>query len=194
MAGQLNHLSLKIDTDSMIRDLISRCTERATYVAENLTNSLNGMPFEFASGTFKQELIKSSEDAVQVRVGTNHWYAYIVEYGRGSMLDKNNPFLGEYIISPYYNPYRSSDFAIRSRKGEYTIPDWEGGSGFITRIGGGQTAKNLETLSPPDPRFAPSPPRHFFKKAMENSKRVLEQEILNTMKTFPYHKYLKGGV
>lgn len=73
---------------------------------------------------------------------------WTIEYGRGSKLDRNNPFLSEYENSSFFNPERINEsdgfkYAVRTRKGVYQDLDgnWHEGSGI-----GGDHGLNLEHL------------------------------------------------
>lgn len=190
MAGQLNHLSLQLDVGSMIRDLVARLNFYFENEVERLANTLNGMDYGFASGTFRKELIESGSNMIKFKVGSNHWYAFIIEYGRGTMMDINNPFLGSYMDSGFYNPYRVHGDIRTWGFGSYEVPDWIGGNGTVTKMGHGAPGIKI----PDDKLIAtPLPPSHFLRDALERTKEKLNETIQEAFRTFPFGFYLKGG-
>ena len=107
--------------------------------------------------------------------------AWIAEYGSGSLLDRSNPGLAEYMDSGKFNRERE-DFEIRTRKGEYTDLDGElhMGSGL-----GGEHGLNAETIGRP---VTPHPASHVMKEALGAGDAAepvraknMKQEILNAV-------------
>lgn len=191
MTGSLNRLSITLDTNGMLRDLTEYLKFYLEMEVENLAQTLNGMDYSFAKGTFRKMLVEDGNSFIKYRVGSSHWYAFIIEYGRGSMMSINNPFLGEYLSSGMYNQYRVHGDIRSWGRGEYTIPDWEGGSGLITREGRG--ARGILLENDDDPRFRPLPPSLFLTDAMEKTKSTLQKRLNDMFRQFPFSDYLKGG-
>lgn len=145
----------------------------------------------------RQDLYASAISAVtgivtgQIKGGP---YALLDEWGKGSLMDPNNPALNEYRNSPYWNPARK-DLAIRGRPaGRYR--DMFG----KMRVSSGKLrGVNLERLvlqkTPKgniDPNdFLPQYPSHAVRIAF----RWMAQErfrwyLKRAMDTFPWGKYL----
>lgn len=190
MTGTLNHLSLQLDANSLIRDLTARLNFYFEDEVERLAGTLNGLDYGFASGTFKKELIQSGSDMIKFKVGSDHWYAFIIEYGRGTSMDINNPFLSSYMDSGFYNPYRVHGDIRTWGYGPYEIPDWFGGKGTIQKMGRGAPG----ILIPEEKLNAtPLSPNHFLRDALERTKDKLRETITEAYRTFPFSMYLKGG-
>lgn len=190
MTGTLNRLSLQLDANSLIRDLTARLNFYFEDEVERLAGTLNGLDYGFVSGTFRKELIQSGSDMIKFKVGSDHWYAFIVEYGRGTSMDINNPFLPSYMDSGFYNPYRVHGDIRTWGYGPYEIPDWFGGKGTIQKMGRGAPGIKI----PEDKLNAtPLPPNHFLRDALDRTKDKLRETIIEAFRTFPFSMYLKGG-
>ena len=190
----LNKLGLKFDLIGMLSDLEKMLSYKVTAVVDEMVLELNSSNFEYATGTFRKELVEMSEDYIKFKIGSPHWYAWIVNYGKGSEMAKDNPFLQDYINDGVlWNDVRTlSDTTIRPRKrGTYRVPNWEAGEGYKTLHGSNNTNFNLEEKG--DLRFAPRQPSHQFDKVMEKSQKRLMSAIDDVFGTFPYSDYVKGG-
>ncbi len=190
MTGTLNRLSLQLDVESMVRDLTARLNFFFVDEVDRLVGTLNGFDFAYASGSFKKELVESGADFIKFKVGSDHWYAFIVEYGRGTSMDINNPFLASYMDSGYYNPYRVHGDIRTWGYGPYEVPDWFGGKGTVEKMGHGAPGIKI----PEDKLIAtPLPPNHFLRDALERTKETLRETLREAYRTFPFGFYLKGG-
>lgn len=186
----MNKFSLQFDEASFYRDYCKTLWERVNFVANDVVRELNSKPFEFATNTFRKELVEYGENLIIAQVGTPHWYAFIVNYGSGSkMVDKQQAeqFADEWGYE--FNPTRrKNDMAISSwPEGEHKVPNWELGDGFTTIEGKDKGGENLEN------RFAPVEPHDFMGEAMRQAKMLLVRELKVAMQAFPYSMYLKGG-
>lgn len=100
--------------------------------------------------------------------------AWILEYGRGSKMDKNNPHLGSY---KYDNPLRTSETIVGRPAGEY--PDLDG----IEQISSGKKA-GLPVESPREnSRWHPTEPQHIIEEAIlgKDGHGGLLPEIMNSL-------------
>ena len=72
---------------------------------------------------------------------------WVMEYGKGSKLDRNNPFLSRYTSSPVFNREREN-YEIRTRKGTYK--DIDGNSHVGSGLGGkhGLNAEKFKKKKP----------------------------------------------
>lgn len=189
-----NKLGLKFDLMGMLRDLEKALSYRIIALIDEMVLELNSQDFEYATGTFKKELVEMSEDYVKYKIGSPHWYAWIVNYGKGSAMAKDNPFLQDYMNDDVlWNEARDKfDTTIVPRpRGVHKVPDWEAGKGVKELHGSNNTNYNLEQKG--DPRFLPREPSRHLDKVMLNSRKRLITEINNVFRTFPYSDYVKGG-
>lgn len=190
----LNKLGLKFDLIGMLSDLEKMLSYKVTAVVDEMVLELNSSNFEYATGTFKKELVEMSEDYIKFKIGSPHWYAWIVNYGKGSEMAIDNPFLQDYTKDGVlWNDVRTlSDTTIRPRKrGTYRVPNWEAGEGYKILHGSNNTNFNLEEKG--DPRFLPRRPSRQFEKVMEKCQKRLVGAIDDVFRTFSYSDYLKGG-
>lgn len=96
--------------------------------------------------------------------------AWILEYGSGSLADKENPTLDAYVNSGNFNRYRSrADMTIRGRDaGEYQ--DLDGN----THVSSGKNAgKDLEAK----PVYSPSVPLHIVQEEIQAELPELRSRI-----------------
>lgn len=190
----LNKLGLKFDLIGMLGDLEKTLNFRVISLIDEMVLELNSKNFEYASGTFKKEMIELSEDYIKYKIGSPHWYAWIVNYGKGSKMAKDNPFLQDYMADKIlWNEARSaSDTTIRPRpRGTYEVPNWEAGEGTKVLHGANNTNYNLETIGKPE--FLPREPAKHLEKVMLQAQDRLISTINDVFRAFPYGDYLKGG-
>ncbi len=191
----LNKLGLKFDLIGMLGDLERTLNFRVISLIDEMVLELNSRNFEYASGTFKKEMVELSEDYIKYKIGSPHWYAWIVNYGKGSRMATDNPFLQDYMADGvlWNKGVRSaSDTTIRPRpKGHYQVPDWEAGEGTKDLYGSNNTNFNLEATG--NPEFLPREPARHLDKVMLQAQDRLISTINDVFRTFPYDDYLKGG-
>lgn len=190
----LNKLGLKFDLIGMLGDLERTLNFRVISLIDEMVLELNSKNFEYASGTFKKEMVELSEDYIKYKIGSPHWYAWIVNYGKGSSMATDNPFLQDYMADGIlWNEARSaSDTTIRPRpRGYYEVPNWEAGEGKKPLYGSNNPKYNLELTG--DPRFAPREPARHLDTVMIQAQDRLISAINEVFRTFPYSDYMKGG-
>jgi hypothetical protein len=116
-------------------------------------------------------------------------WATMDEFGTGSRLDSDNPFLGDYIRGDTWNPARN-DYAIRGR------PAGEQPTIFGDRrqFKGNAPGVNLERLAEKGivgPEFLPQEPSKAIRTAMRwMAQGRFQRVIAGAVQTFPWHKYL----
>lgn len=192
----MNRFSLQFDEASFYRDYCKTLWAKVEFVANKAVEELNSQPFEFATNTFRKELVEYGENLIIAQVGTPHWYAFIVNYGSGSkMVDKQHAeqFADEWGYE--FNPTRrKNNMAISSwPEGEHKIPNWELGDGFTTIEGKDDGGTNLEKKYENNPKYQPVEPHDYMQEAMKHAKMLLVRELKVAMQGFPYSFYLKGG-
>ena len=195
MTISLNKLSLKFDVASMYNDLLKKLVFECNKIIDELENELNKLDFSYATGTFRQEIISYTEKEIIKRVGSEHWYSFIINYGSGSkMVDENvNPFLKKYKESGFYNPIRSkynSKKIMTRPRGNYSVPDWIGGYGTVVTKGHGVGGYNLEKKGG---NFTAIEPKLYLEDEFKKAKVRLCSAINNVFNTFDYSIYIKGG-
>ena len=117
--------------------------------------------------------------AISAQIIGGPW-ATMDQWGRGSLMDKSNPALADYINSQYWNPTRH-DLAIRGRpEGTYTDI-----FGRTRRSTGKMEGKYLEHV------FEPQPPSHAFTAATAWFRHTIIQDMMkDAINVFPFHKYI----
>lgn len=141
------------------------------------------------------------EDAEAVVVATIYAHgqkAWILEYGRGSAMEKSqeeNPFLEEYLQSSYFNPERlKRGLSILGRpKGSYL--DLDDKYHFTT---GAIKNWNLELLAPSVKHLQvdPLPPRRIIKRVLfgQNNDGIIaeiDKEILKAVAEIAFEMFAK---
>lgn len=190
----LNKLGLKFDLVGMLGDLERTLNFKIVALIDEMVLELNSRNFEYATGTFRKEMEELSEDYIKYKIGSPHWYAWIVNYGKGSAMARDNPFLKDYMADPnLWNRRRTlSDTTIRPRpRDTYQVPKWEEGSGHKEIYGSNNTNYNLEATGKPE--FLPREPARHLDTVMLQAQDKLISTINDVFRTFPYSDYLKGG-
>lgn len=127
------------------------------------------------------ELITTPQ-AVMVELIASGQAAWEIEFGKGSGMSADNPYLQEYIHGGQWNPERS-DTAIRGRPaGEYKDLD-----GIAYTSNGKMAGRNLEDIlwrgKRHDMRFAPTMPMHVIRDEIEFTWPLIVADIANAVNT-----------
>ena len=118
-------------------------------------------------------------------------WAVMDEYGKGSLMDQNNPFLQEYKGGELWNPARK-DSVIRGRPaGSYTNIFGEKVSSQ-----GKAEGRNLERIADATGNvdFMPHPPSHAMETAMRwMANGRFQEQLTIALNTFPWGSFLIVG-
>jgi hypothetical protein len=121
---------------------------------------------------------------IEATIGASHWKAWIQEYGRGSLMDRNNPNLWEYFDSIYWNearyPVPGAPIVGRPPGSYIGIDDQRHVSTGIKQ------GINLENI----PGFEPRPPLHFLRNALLSNKNLIEDQLQAALETFDWERFL----
>jgi len=111
-------------------------------------------------------------------------WSVLDEFGRGSLMDGDNPALPDYMKSDLWNPYRRDDLAIRSRQaGPYVNIFGETAVSRAKRPG-----YNLEKKGG---KYAPQPPSHALQTAARWMMAGRAQEIWSqALARFPWGRFI----
>lgn len=150
---------------------------------ELLTQAKQGMLTPEGADSLHDEEIQDIAGVIVAGIAGGAWAA-LDEYGKGSLMDMDNPALQEYMNSSLWNPARKNDLSIRSRK-----------RGTYTNIFGEQVESrsnvpgiNLEQLGG---KFEPQPPSHAIETAMRWMRHGRMSELIKqTVRTFPFGKFI----
>lgn len=110
--------------------------------------------------------------AIQTSIIASGQKAWILEYGKGSYMDKDNPFLDEYLASDNINQFRlhNNSYPIMGRsKGVYYDLD-----GNPHESSGKMAGLNLEGRE----GFEPSEPLHLIHEAIQEQIPFILEEII----------------
>ena len=111
-------------------------------------------------------------------------YAAMDVFGKGSLMDRDNPALPDYMKSGLWNPYRKDDLAIRSRKGGPYVNIF--GETVISTAN--QPGYNLEKKGG---KYAPQPPSHALQTAARWMMNGRVQEIWQkALDDFPWGDFI----
>jgi len=208
--SSINKLDLVFEDNAFHRDLVKHLIVAVSDTAWSVRGHMKSMATEALedqntwyvdSADYVERLVfESGVQFIIFEVGAKHWLAFLDNFGTGSRMDTNNPFLSEYLRSPYFNRDRlGNGMAVVGRpEGEYVAPDFRDGSGEIVRHSKGRfEGVNLEQLINPrtgKPYFIPQAPKHWLEQGIRWGLSDLIENVRKAFSTFPYHKYLKGGL
>lgn len=200
--SEVNKLNLYFDEEALINDLIKALLDGVNQVSKELLDLFASKATDPLNWTI---VIEKGVDIVKSYVGSTSWNAFLDNYGTGSLMYKDNPWLNEYLQSSFYNKERDNyDRHIIARpKGEYISPNYKTGDGVVWRKGSGSVDKNgnpldLETTKNKNgkPIMEAKPP-HLW---LENGMKIIEKRYFDVLSDiinnfdFQNDKYLKGGV
>jgi hypothetical protein len=168
-------MPLKFDSTACEKVLVAALTLALFAIAQRFVDEArNG----FLTGEAKESLkdpdpeeIKSVANTIAIIV-TGGAYVAMDNYGKGSLMDKDNPALDAYANSSLWNPLRP-DYFIRGRPpGTY-----QNIFGDMTETSGKRAGKIIERETGP---FAPIPPSHALEKA---ARWLANGEVQHIIKT-----------
>ncbi|MGE6227630.1 hypothetical protein [Paenibacillus chitinolyticus] len=208
----VNELGLTFDETALYNDLIAELSHAVYSASVDVQLYMKTMASEVLSDEsawfvhnaeqVQQTVFTNGMDSVVFYVGAQHWYAFLDNYGTGSLMDRKNPFLNSYIQSGFFNKDRlGAGMAVLGRaEGAYRVPDFKSGHGQIERESSGSLeGKNLEKLINPrtkKPYYIPEAPKHWLETSMKLAEPILQTHIERVFDNFNFSnpKYLKGGV
>lgn len=200
----INDLNLFFDDQALLTDLTNTLVQAIQMVSEELMKYMQSSADSKISSHFVNYVVyDAGANMISSVVGNDHWIAFLDNYGTGSEMSKQNPWLNEYIQSEYFNKDRlDNGMAIMARDGEYTTPDYKSGSGKVTKIGSNMRDSegnlvNLEKTINPNTGTPYAVPRHA-KLWLENGMQYINKRFIDTINkaldNFNFNKYLSGGI
>lgn len=201
--SKINEFGLNIDISAMYQDLILEFAIAVENVAQLLLSNMKVRSrIPVVQSSLKKEIIFNGYEQIEAIVGSDHWQAFLDNYGVGSLMAdaSENPYLQEYKSNyDFWNRFRNSSNAIMGREaGTYIVPDWESGDGYTSRISTGSFAGiNLENLywgNNYNLTVTPQKPTFFLENSMRFIEKVFEETLYEVYDNFPFYKYIKGGV
>ncbi|WP_336786952.1 hypothetical protein [Paenibacillus sp. MMO-177] len=202
----VNQLGLSFDEQALYNDLLYEFALAVQNAATDILFAMRAGATEALDDDtawfVKQEVFNRGMDGIVFYVGAQHWLAFLDNYGTGSLMDKSNPWLDEYIRSGYFNNLRSGDMVVVGRPaGTYQMPNFATGHGEITRTNkrGTLAGQNLEQKINPrtkKPYFVPEAPKHWLERAMRYANEYLTIHVDKVFQSFNFNnpKYLRGGI
>ena len=111
--------------------------------------------------------------------------AWILEYGKGSMMDSDNPYLGEYKSNPNWNRYRKGNAITGRGEGEYQ--DLDGNTHYSS---GKAIGRNLEAIGKEE--YFPSGPLHIIRESIHEHMLLIQEDIMSTVALFSVDLFLSN--
>jgi len=171
-------------------------TDLCNTVLENARANLGGRYAEVEATLQSRLLSLATSGIIDGQIGTDHWKAFIAEWGSGSEMDTSNPDLAAYMGSEYWNAARDV-FAITGRpEGPYLGLDGVMHDEHTGKLAG----VNLELLSKSDPlfqrwmsqmgipsdAFQPKPPLHFMRDALLSNQNLILDQLNAVLEVFNF--------
>lgn len=147
---------------------------------------------------------------VNIKVGNSHLYAWLMNYGSGSLMDRGFRNMGydSYVSSSWFNKDRlGRDHEVLSRQEEYKMPNYKGGAGTVDRHGSrllgrdgepmslerngrtdGATDQDGEYIAPI--RYKAQKPEYFFDDGLDISESLVKE--LHRIVDINFSSYIKG--
>lgn len=111
-------LVLKFDVEQLAYDLCDTLVDAADEIINIFMNDLNT---SLRANDFEEQKAIFDMAAGMIIASCVSYAESILEsYGRGSLMDKDNPALEEYMNSEFWNPERNSSTIVGRPKGTYT--------------------------------------------------------------------------
>ncbi|GMA50130.1 hypothetical protein GCM10025857_14870 [Alicyclobacillus contaminans] len=177
--------------EAVVKDL-------ADTVLENARANLGG-DYPEVSASLQASLTSLAQSGlIDGQIGSDHWEAWLAEWGSGSLMDRTNPDLAQYMGSELWNPVRDG-FDITGRpEGPYLGLD-----GALHESSGKLAGISLEDLVEHDPAFRewadthvgpgafqPKPPLHFIRDALESNRALIIDQLNGVLETFNFGAFL----
>lgn len=161
-----------------------------------------GWSYAEVESTLRIELLNLAERGLhEGRVTSDHWQAWIAEWGSGTLMDPNNPALSEYMSSEYWNPARRG-LAITGRPaGAYKGLDGEihdSHTGMLEGVNLEELSRNdpsfrdwMARVGLPDDAFQPKPALHFMREAILSNRNFIIDQFNAVIERFPIADFLR---
>lgn len=115
--------------------------------------------------------------------GPNAWQGWLEQWGKGSLMDSENPGLSSYMNSDLWNPLRSGNKVVVGRG----AGRWQGIDQKVHISKGTYAGVDLEELAARgdiDKKFAPTPPSHFMTNALESNRLQIMESLQQLVASF----------
>lgn len=158
---------IKFNSEALVTDLRQKCIEALTQAQDELFyDTLFEVTLSEAMTDYERtEIVEEIVGVLSCKVKGGAW-AVMDEWGTGSLMDLNNPFLNDYWNSGLWNPARK-DTVIRTRPGgTYTdiFGDSQHAEGRNPGFNLERELNNPNRKTPPD--ILLTPPSHAMQQAI----------------------------
>lgn len=197
---------LQFDVSSLIRDILKECTLALKQVGEKAKQA---MIYELSShagagagttgasqwnrqvGEAIDFIAENTTNEAIVKVGLVNsqndfdtlYKSLLINYGTGSEMSRENPFLAAYLVSDMYNSARGNDILTRPNDEVYD-PDQQRFVSASERPGANPERKMPEKFS--------QPPTYFFENAMQRIVYDFNTIVEGILDNFNFSRYLKS--
>lgn len=151
------------NTDFIKRSIFEACVRAIEEEAKKLVSKIEfeyqglNEPTHLGKAEARHELTKQAEDLLLLTLFGRGQKALIAEFGRGSLMDRDNPALDEYINGDIFNKERLKyNMAILTRPRDESYQDLDGNE-YIRKPP--VVLTNLETKKP---KYAPVEPKYVL--------------------------------
>lgn len=154
-----------------IREILTSCAHQ---FANSIKTRLDQAATDKTDGQRQVHVspIQETVNTMSIEVAAGGLSTWIIEYGSGSRLDINSPYLQQYINSDMFNKARLSDgFAFKGRQKGDIVYNLDGTS---YRSSGELAGKNLERMRNP---YLPSNPNHVIEAEKDFIAPQIQQEL-----------------
>jgi hypothetical protein len=111
--------------------------------------------------------------------GPNAWQGWLEQWGKGSLLDSNNPGLSDYMNSDSWNPERESYIIVGRSAGTYK--SFDGKERYSSGRKQGQIIEDINSQ-----QFKPTPPSHFMTNALESNRLQIMESLQQLVTSFDW--------
>lgn len=203
MAGRVNELGLRFDENEFLFTLEQVAEKVGLATAAHIREVADQYKGE---GKFTVTVRPESESGVKFwDIGSPDWLSFQSNYGRGSLMARDNPFLDAYISGPTFNRDRlANDMAIMGRpKGWHEIEDYDnthGGRTFPRYSFGTNYGSNLEINGAEmhnnsgQGMFDPAPPKYWLERAFRSGVENIYTNWDEQWGNFIVSRFLEGGL
>lgn len=164
------------NTDIIKQSILNACVRAIENEAKKLVQKIEfeyqGLndPVHLGNAEARSELTKLAKDLLLLTLFGKGQKALIAEFGRGSLMDRNNPALKDYINGDIFNRDRlQHNMAILTRPKQGSYMDLDGN--VIERL----APKYLVNLEDKNPKYAPVSPKYVLVSTLiQNLDKVID--------------------